>query len=312
MFRYRAYVRDQKPDRSTDLVRWRSFIAVHRTGSVTAAARTLGLSQPSVTAHVQELEKSLGEKLFVRRARGVEPTPRADELASRLAGPLDAAVAAVKSVQRRTDAAERVVRIGGPAEFLAEVAVPALAPLVAQGLRLDVTPGLPDELLEMVRSGRLDLVVASTRPSGRRLVTAALTDETFMLVASPALAPAPGLLAAEGHAALQDVPLLAYARDVPILRRYWRHVFGVRLTAEPRLVAPDLRALKAAAVAGAGVTVLPTYLCARELADGSLVQLVETDDPPINTIYVVRRPGSPASRQVYQVHRALVAAVQGW
>ena len=104
------------------------------------------------------------------------------------------------------------------------------------------------------------------------------------------------------------MPLLAYDRDVPILRRYWRHVFGIRLDREPALVFPDLRALAAAAVAGAGVTVLPTYLIADELADGRLVDLRPTDDPPINTLHLVRRPG-PLAEGVAVVEQALRAAV---
>ncbi|MFC7482871.1 hypothetical protein ACFQX7_26765 [Luedemannella flava] len=41
---------------------------------------------------------------------------------------------------------------------------------------------------------------------------------------------------------LADVPLVAYAEEAPILRRYWRTVFGVRLTRVPELVVADLRA----------------------------------------------------------------------
>jgi DNA-binding transcriptional LysR family regulator len=46
-------------------------------------------------------------------------------------------------------------------------------------------------------------------------------------------------------------------------------------------------------VAGAGVTVLPRYLCAAELADGRLRALLEPDLPPINTLYLMSRAGAP-------------------
>ena len=133
-----------------------------------------------------------------------------------------------------------------------------------------------------------------------------LFDEEFVLVASPTLRHDPS--PAFSPDALAHVPLLAYDRDVPIVRRYWRHVFGIRLDREPALVFPDLRALAAAAVAGAGVTALPTYLIADELADGRLVDLRPTQDPPINTLYLVRRPG-PLSDGVAAVEKALRAAV---
>ncbi len=56
---------------------------------------------------------------------------------------------------------------------------------------------------------------------------------------------------------------------------------------------PDLRAVLAATVAGAGVSVLPTYLCRGQLAAGTLVALHEPETAPINTFYLA----VPANRQ---------------
>ncbi|WP_102194045.1 LysR family transcriptional regulator [Microbacterium aurantiacum] len=294
---------DRNSDGLKDLGLWRTFLAAHRSGSVSAAARMLGLAQSTVTAQLQALEKSMGEPLFVRLARGIRPTARADELASRLAGPLDALVEAVGA---RPVTEPPRLRLGGAAEFLARVALPALAPAVADGLRLVVTAGLAEDLLGELRVGSLDLVISAVRPRGRALPVAPFLDEELVLVAAPSLGIIPSSeLRAD---ALEGTPLLAYARDVPILRRYWRHVFGIRLEREPALIAPDLRALAAAAVAGAGVTVLPTYLIADELADGRLVVVRETEDPPINTLYLVRRPG-PLTGGVAVVEQTLRAAV---
>lgn len=294
---------DRNVDGLRDIGLWRTFLAAHRSGSVSAAARTLGLAQSSVTTQLQALEASVGEPLFMRHARGIRPTPRADELAARLSGPLDALADALGT---RPAAESPSVRVGGAAEFLAHVAAPALAPAVADGLRLAVTTGLADDLLEQLRVGSLDLVISAVRPRGRTVPSTPLFDEEFALVASPSLGiePSPALT----QDALVSAPLLSYDRDVPILRRYWRHVFGIRLDREPALVFPDLRALAAAAVAGAGITVLPTYLIADELADGRLVDLRPTEDPPINTLHLVRRPG-PMTEGVSVVERALRAAV---
>lgn len=288
-----------------DLGLWRTFLAAHRSGSVSAAARALGLAQSSVTSQLQTLEASVGEPLFVRHARGIRPTPRADELAARLSGPLDALADALGT---RPAAESPIVRVGGAGEFLARVAAPALAPAVADGLRLAVTTGLADGLLEQLRVGSLDLVISAVRPRGRTLPSTPFFDEEFALVASPSLGIGPSSSLAPS--AFADMPLLAYDRDVPIARRYWRHAFGIRLEREPALVFPDLRALAAAAVAGAGVTVLPTYLIADELADGRLIDLRPTEDPPINTLHLVRRPG-PLADGVAVVERALRAAVAG-
>lgn len=298
---------DQISDGLDGLVLWRSFLAVHRLGSVSAAARMLGIAQPTVTAHLQTLERVEGETLFVRTARGMLPTTGADRLAARLAGPFDRLAEALSGAVH--GAVERSIRIGAAAEFTAAIVMPALAPAIAAGLRVHVTTGLADDLLDAARAGRLDLVISAVRPRGRGLPSVGLVDEEFALVAAPGLRIDPTELAERGPDALTAYPLLAYAQDVPILRRYWRHMFGVRLDREPALIAPDLRALAAAAIAGAGVTVLPTYLIRSELADGRLRMLVETDDPPINTLFLVRRPGAPAeaSRTVEDALRQTVA-----
>lgn len=286
-----------------DLALWRTFLAAHRSGSVSAAARTLGVAQSSVTTQLQALERTMGEPLFVRHARGILPTPRADDLAARLSAPFDALALAVGTP---APAEAPPVRLGGAGEFVARVAMAALAPMIADGRRITVVEGMADALLDQLRAGSLDLVISAVRPKGRTLPAAALVDEEFVLVAAPSVGIDPRGDLDPGD--LEGIPLLAYAHDVPILRRYWRHVFGMRLERDPALIVPDLRALVAAAVAGAGVTVLPTYLIVEELADRRLVVLRETDDPPINTLYLVRRPG-PLTSAVAEIDRALRDAV---
>ena len=58
----------------------RSFLAVIRRGSLSAAARATGLTQPTVGRHVDELEKGLGIALFTRSPGGLLPTPAAQDL----------------------------------------------------------------------------------------------------------------------------------------------------------------------------------------------------------------------------------------
>ncbi|MCI4063049.1 LysR family transcriptional regulator [Micromonospora sp. R77] len=287
---------------SLDLLR--SFLAVYRSGSVTGAAELLGLAQPTVTAQLRALEEVVGRPLFDRLPRGVTPTAAGDELARRVAEPLDRL--AVVLADDTTSAYPRTVFLGGPAEFLAERAVPAVAGLVGAGLQLRVSAGLPDQLLDDLVAGRLDLAVTSVRPRRRGLTVEPLYDEEFVLVAAPSWAerlPAPVT-----PQALRDVPLIAYAEEAPILRRYWRTVFDTRLTRAPSLVVADLRAVRAAVLAGAGVSVLPTYLCRGELAGGALRALLTPSVSPLNTLFLAARPAVAGRREVQAVRRALLAA----
>jgi DNA-binding transcriptional LysR family regulator len=301
------------PAAPADLNLLRTFLAVYRVGSFTAAGHLLGLSQPTVTTQIRSLERQTGRELFERLPRGVAPTPVAHDLATRVSGPLDALAAAGQDPAAHAHARPDPVHLAGPAELLAERVLPGLAPLAADGVRLRVTTGLTDPLLDELRNGRHDLVVATTRPRGRTLISVPLFDEEFLLVAAPSVAErAKPRLAAEGSAALHTVPLVAYADDLPIVRRYWRHVFGTRLNCEAAVTVPDLRAVLAAVRAGAGFSVLPHYLCLADITSGSLALLHETDDPPINTGYLVQRPGTSDNPHVTRVRDHLLRLVRSW
>ncbi|WP_460343491.1 LysR family transcriptional regulator [Actinoallomurus acanthiterrae] len=299
---------DRKSNGPLDLTQLRTFLAVYRAGSLTAAARLVGLSQPTVTTQLRALEDHMGRQLFERLPRGVIPTPAADDLAARLAAPMDALEAIAGGGTPDQAVPEPPVLLAGPAEFLAATVIPSLGPLLEKGVRLRITTGLSEDLLVGLHAGRYDLVVSTIRPRGRALTSEPLADEDFVLIAAPNWTDQidHDLLTCDGPAALADVPLISYADDLPILRRYWRHVFGARLVAEPALVIPDLRAVKAAAVAGLGVTVLPRYLCTAELANGTLRLLLDPEDAPINTGFLAQRSGAKPLHHVALVRDHLL------
>lgn len=282
---------------SLDLLR--TFLAVHRAGSITAAADTLGLSQPAVTAQIKALEAALDRPLFDRLPRGVAPTAAADELARRVAPSIDA----LESVVDAEFPAGQAVHLGGPAELLCEKVIPLLAAPVSEGIRLRFTFGLSDDLLAALAAGRLDLVVSTVRPRLRGVRADPVYDEEFVLVGTPELAARFGPdVDPRGPAA---APLIAYAEDLPIIRRYWRTRFGRRPAGAAQVVIPDLRGVLNAVLAGLGVSVLPSYLCAEALASGRLVALDTPDVPPINTGYLAVRAGAQPNAAVTRVHACL-------
>ncbi|MGW3174767.1 LysR family transcriptional regulator [Streptomyces sp. NPDC001153] len=290
-----------------DLNLLRTFLAVHRLGSFTAAARQLSVSQSTVTTQIRALEHRLGHELFERRAQGVSPLPHADELATRLSAPLDQL--AVITGEEPGSTVEPV-HLAGPAEFMSAAGLKVLAPLIAQGVRLRVAIGLTEPLLEELRAGRHDLLVATRRPRGRTLRAEVLADEEFVLVAGPAWVER--LKGRDLPSALESLPLISYAEDLPIARRYWRHVFDRRLHVEAAITIPDLRGVLTALTAGAGWSVLPSYLCRTELASGALRLLHQPEDPPINAAYLVQRPGSSTNPHVTLVRECLLAAAKTW
>jgi DNA-binding transcriptional LysR family regulator len=73
-----------------DLNLLRVLLAIYDTGSVTAAAKRLNMSQPAASAALARLRESLGDALFIRQVDGMSPTPRAQSLAGKAREVLDA------------------------------------------------------------------------------------------------------------------------------------------------------------------------------------------------------------------------------
>lgn len=291
-----------------------TFLEIYRRGSLTAAATALGLSQPAVSGQLARLEEQLGDTLFTRSRTGAHPTARAHELARRIGPHLDG-LRRTLAEEADEQACQGTVRLGAPGEFTAARLLPALAPLTRRGLRLRITLDLAEPLLDSLADGELDLVVSSVRPPAklRGLAATPYVDEEFVLVGTPTAARSvdPQLLAEDPVAALAHLPLVAYAEELPIIRRYWRSEFNRRPPNPVSVLVPDLRAVLAAVIADAGISVLPRYLAEPALNAGSLEQLHRPQVLPLNTLYLVTRSG-PAQPVVQLVHRRLLDQATTW
>ena len=307
-----------------DIDRLRAFIAIHRHGSVTEAARQLHMSQPAVTHQLQALEATTGRRLFRRLPRGVEPTPAGRELAEQLGTHLDSLEEAWGQWLGRMQAnaesgsmAGATVYLGGPSEFVSGRVLPALGPLIAGGVRVRVLVGTDADVLAGLEAQELDLAVL-TAPLDKAGVTVELLGrEEYVLVGSPDMAVELGDLGAGGRRAarqLEHVPLLAYAEELPLLRTYWQAVFGTEPNVLAAVVANSLPALAALAERGLGVTVLPRHVCEDLLVAGRLVKLVSPRVPPVSDLWLAWNSGSrrtPAVRAAFdRIHDVVGGAAQ--
>ncbi|MEU8621206.1 LysR family transcriptional regulator [Streptomyces sp. NPDC048623] len=297
-----------------DLTLLRTFVMVHRAGSFTRAAALLGLSQPAVTSQIRSLERQLGRPLFLRQARGVTPTTVGDELAHRAAPHLDALVEITESgLDERTGV--RTLHVAGPPEFVSARVLPALTPLVVRGLAVRSSLlGSTEEILDGLAAGHHDLAVATARPRGGLFTATPLCDEEHVLVAAPRWAArlSPGVLPRSGAVVLEQLPVVEVHESLPFVARYWAAVFESKPAAAATVIAPDLRAVRDSAVSGAGLAVLPRYLCEEELASGRLVALLDPPVPPLRTYFLVIRTGTLALPHLARAHERLLSAAGDW
>jgi DNA-binding transcriptional LysR family regulator len=292
----------------------RTFLAVYRAESISGAAKELHLSQPAVTKQIQQLESQLARALFTRLPRSIVPTPAADELARRIAEPLDALETTLEISKLGASDLAGTVYLGGPNEFLGAKLLPSCANLHEHGIQMRVAFGQPETLLEDLRAGALDIMVSTVRVASRGLEVLPIYLEELVLVGNAIWAkrlPAK-LLEVKGATALQDVPLLAYAEDLPMLRRYWRKVFGRVPGGNASMVMPDLRALTDAAIAGAGVSVLPRYIVESALEARTLHTLFEPAKPPVNQLWLAWRSSRREHPRVTFVRDQIIRASSDW
>lgn len=299
-----------------DLALLRTFVTVHRAGSFTRAAALLGLSQPAVTSQIRTLERQLGRPLFLRRPRGVTATTIGDELAHKAAPHLDALMEIAESVPDE-ESPVRTLHLAGPPEFTSARALPALTALTGEdghGYTLRVSFGTAEEALEGLAAGHHDLAISTARPRGALLTATTLCDEEHVLVAGPRLAKrlSPAAIGQWGAPELRGLPVVEVHESLPLVARYWAAVFDSRPAASGTVVVPDLRAVLACVTAGAGISVLPRYLCAEALERGDVVALLDPSVPPLRTYFLVVRTGTLAMPHIARAHEWLLRAAADW
>lgn len=289
------------------LIYLRTFLDTYRAGSLTRAAQRLGITQPAASAHIASLETMLAKPLFIRKARGVAPTPAADDLARAIAENLDGIEATMVAAQARSAHLTGTLHLAGPAEYLSLRVAPALAPLIAEGLQLRIQTGNREHIYAALDEGHADLAVTASLPGHKAYGFAELGRERLLLVAVPTIAERVKARIVT-DLLLRDLPCVAYDEHLPLIREFFRHVFGTTPDMRAAATAPDLRLLLEMAKAGAGWTVLPDYLCEDTLSSGQLVELPTSQEPPVNTLYLAWNKGALRHPRVVYVRDFLLRA----
>lgn len=226
----------------------RTFEAVLRLGSLTAAARSLGISQSTVSRHIQALEEEAGAPLLLREAP-IQGTARAQALLEAVRPMVDAALAAHTALQERAEPRGEVT-LATVGELVRWQLVPHLAAFYAAYPRLRLRI-LASPEIKSLAAGEADLSVRLARPERGDLAARRLGQIDYGLFVG-------GGLGLEGAA----TPWLGLAGDLGKLaeQRHCERLFQGRAA---RLLVEDMESLGYAVAAGLGVALLPRGLAAR-------------------------------------------------
>jgi len=233
----------------------RIFMAAARAGSLTAAARRLGIDQATVGRRIARLETSLSCTLLTRSPSGLQRTAAGNRLFE--AG-LDAETAMLAAARTDdTEASAGAVRISASEGFGVSILAPALTDLRRQqpGLTIELAASSSGFLSPSRRE--VDMAVTLSAPADPRLSVEPLTDYQLALYASSAYLAAAG--EPDSLQALGAHDLTGYVEDLiyaPELRYLDEIASGLR----PAIASSSIRAQYEIIAAGGGIGVLPCFL----------------------------------------------------
>jgi len=262
----------------------RAFVEVAETGGFARAGQRLGLSKSMVSRRVARLEGELGAQLLSRTTRGVAVTEAGAEFkdhAERVLAELDAARDALA---QRGDEIVGSLRVAAPLSFGMTHLAPVLAELAIRHPKLQVDASYSDRYVDLIGE-RYDVAVRLGTLEDSSLVARKIAPIKGTVVASPAY------LAA--HGAPQRPEDLIGCEALMQGSEVWRFMDGrktITLRPEGRFKADNGQALLAAAVAGLGVAMLPTFLAGPAIERGEIVPLLPDFPMPEAGLYVVRPP----------------------
>jgi len=254
--------------------RLRYFAAAVTAGSLRAAADSLDLEPSVLSRQIQQLETELGVVLLERRGRGVTPTEAAQLVLNCYRQHVVGEETLLTQLEELNGLQRGQIRIAATEGFLDELVSVVLNDFCLQYPKIDVTLELMSagEVVRYVAEDRAHLGVAyAPQPDPSVRIFAARSQPVCVIAA-----PTHPLAARADPLTLRDVVLFPVGLTTPGfgLRRIVQLAeFSEKLQFRPGLTTNSIAALKHYASAGLGITFLPKFAVAREIAMGQLVAL---------------------------------------
>ncbi|WP_113628121.1 LysR family transcriptional regulator [Pectobacterium peruviense] len=268
------------------------FALVAECGSFTLAARKAGLAKSSLSLRISQLEQQIGLRLLNRTTRQLNLTFAGERYLIHCQEMLQASERADLAIQRLRDNPSGRLRITSPAGLGSTL----LARLTAEfqqrfpAVSLDVL--ISDAVIDLVQEG-FDVAFRTGKPHDSSLIGRSLGQTPRYLLASPDyLARHPALLHPQQ---LQQHRCIAHHAWTEWLLHRGSELY--RWLLPDSHITDNLLYARECAIAGAGITLLPDFLCRDEAVSGKLVRVLPDWQAEANELYLVypsRKLNSPA------------------
>lgn len=289
------------------LDRFDTFKAVVEAGSLTAAADLLGQTRAVVSFNLKRLEAELGVTLLTRSTRKLALTDAGERFYLRCLRTLDEARLAIEEARSEHTQLKGTLRITTTVEFALAQVVAALEVFRQQHPQLNVHLSTSSTHADLI-SERFDVAIRLGRMLDSNLRAVQLSTFEIFAVAAPVLIERHG--SAATLAALESLPTLGHGR-VPELTisdpEGVEHVYSPK-PGKTAIVADNSATLRAFALSGQGVAILPEWLVDEDLQAGRLVRLLADHRFARQGVYALY----PDTRHLPLKVRAFIDFMKGW
>ncbi|MEJ0035033.1 MAG: LysR substrate-binding domain-containing protein [Gammaproteobacteria bacterium] len=286
------------------------FAKVVEHGSYSAAARALGLQTSKLSRRVSELERQLGVRLLQRTTRRVTVTEIGQTYYQHCAALEAEALAAQEAIDRTRSAPQGTVRVSCPISLMNGGVGPLIAKFLVANPLVRVYVDMTNRRVDVVEEG-FDLAIRVRRPplEPTNLAMRKLGESEGVVVGHPALLARLGRPAHPNDVARFPTLSMTTAGD----RYAWefREKDGTPISVNhvPRLMTDSFDALRAAAVAGVGLALLPHFVVYPDIQRGELERVLPEFGLGTGIAHVV----FPTRRGMVPAVRALIdALVEGF
>jgi len=269
-----------------------AFLAVVRGGSVTAAADELVVTQPSVSSAIAALGRELGCELFERAGRGIRLTEAGAAFrayAEDVVGLLEEGRYAARAA---ADVAARRMRIAAVTTAAESFVPPLMRAFAARhpDVELTLDVGNREYVFDRVLSHLADVAISGKPPADERFVAEPLTENHIACITSP-----DDSLAAAGPVSADELAHRAWLLREPGsgTRALGEEFLSDRGLSPRTLTLGSNGAIKQAARAGLGVSLLSRAAVEAELTAGWLGEIDLTDGPSPRPWFVLRSAVGP-------------------
>jgi len=281
------------------------FATVVDAGSLTGAAKQLGLTKTVVSAHLRKLEEELGVTLIGRTTRKMRLTDIGRELHERTQGPLAELMAGAAAAGDRSRSPRGSVRLTAPIDYGTEVLTPVLVGIQRENPGLVIDLILDDRPLDLVAEG-IDIAIRIGRLQDSSHRASRLGTFELWLAAPASWAARASSI--KTPADLAGCPFIAGSMlDSPARWAFKRADGGRAVQAfDVAMLSNTSMAMRAAVESGGGFAVLPDFAVRSRVESGSLIRLLDDWRLPSGDIQAV----IPAARHQSAVARMLLSSLR--